>query len=208
MKWELAEALSNLHPLALAIVGESVFNNRTIILIDDIMLSVACGEDNQSTHSNSGLDKRRGGDILGIYQCRINSTECNVCSSLSYGMVVFGWYRIAFIFCTEVAGNFTFSLRVYRRNKLWRGGLLVLASNLQSRPSFVVGNHQSRSGVSHGSDRNSCIAGIVSACGGCCSCRTGIHLPLHLPGIFFRQCCYGCHLRMLNSSLVREDLLL
>jgi hypothetical protein len=140
MEEELAKTLANLHSLTLAVVGEGICDNRDIIFVYDIVLAVACSKDNRAMHGNTGPDKRRSSDILGIDQHRIDLMESLICCSLSYSIVVFGLRCIRSIICCKVTCNFTFGLRVNCRNEFRHGGLLLLAFSLESCPSFFVCN--------------------------------------------------------------------
>jgi len=54
---ELAEALPDFNPLALAVVGEGIGDDCRVVFIDDVVLGVGGGEDDGSTHGYPGAEE-------------------------------------------------------------------------------------------------------------------------------------------------------
>jgi len=132
-------SFSNLHLLTFTVIGEGVFDDGCVILVDDIRLGVTSGKDDIATDSNPCTDKRRCEDIFVVDDCGVDTAECCVCSNLACSIILFSVDRIWSFLPGEVTCNLPFSLRVGRRYKLGRGNLLILlATHFQGRPACSV----------------------------------------------------------------------
>jgi len=132
---ELAEALSDFDLLTLAVVGECVSDDCSVVFVDIIVLGVGGGEDNGSMHGYLGADKGGDGYILVGDQGFINLVECGIGDGLTGDVVSF---EVEGCFggggTWQVAPDFMFSLGVHGRNKLRCSRLppLILLSQVLS----------------------------------------------------------------------------
>jgi hypothetical protein len=83
------------------VVGKRVDDYRTVILVDDVVLVVASGENDGTAHCNSCTDEWGYGDIFIINKGRVDTAECDIGCFLSDCKVVVR--RIIVVFLLEVA---------------------------------------------------------------------------------------------------------
>jgi len=206
MQQELAVSFSDLHLLTFTIIGEGVFDDCCVILIDDIGLVVTGGEDDVATHCDPCIDKRRCEDIFVIDNCGVDTTERCIRCDLACVVVLFSRDHIRSLLIGEVTRDFPFSLGVGRSDKLGHGDLLIfLASDFQGRPSWGGGGHHRCWGSLCGGRYNGCIGRTIVFCHSHRS-RTGFFLFFLFLGILLRRphCWQSCT----DSSLVHEYLML
>jgi len=78
-------------------VSEGISDNRKIVLLDYVALTVACREDDCTTCRQPCTDEWRDINIFGVNKSGVNSTKCSICCSLFHGMVLFRRGGIGFI---------------------------------------------------------------------------------------------------------------
>ena len=89
MEQELAEALPDFNPLALAVVDEGIGDDCRVVFIDDVVLGVGGGEDDGSTHGYPGAEEGGGGYFLVVDQSFVESVEGCIRDDLACDVVSF-----------------------------------------------------------------------------------------------------------------------
>ena len=87
---ELAETFPCFHLLAFSIVGEGVCNDRGVVFVDDIVLGVTGGEDDGSTHGDSGAEEGGCGYVLVVNQGLVDSVKRGIGDGLTGTVASFG----------------------------------------------------------------------------------------------------------------------
>jgi len=91
---ELTESSSDLHFLTFTVVGEGVFDDCCVILIDNIGLVVTGGKDNVFADCNMRTDKHRREVIRVVDDYGVYVAERCFCCKLMCRIILFGEDRI------------------------------------------------------------------------------------------------------------------
>jgi hypothetical protein len=162
---ELAEPFANLY-LALAVVREGISDNRGVVFVDYIALTVAGCENDCTPYGDAGTDEWRNINILGIDESGVDSTQCDISRSLPCDVVLLGVSGIC-IFGGEVASHFTLSLWICRWYQLGRSCLFP-ASSPQGCPSSGIGRFLCWGGFGVRSTRHRRVRRTIASSGNGC----------------------------------------
>ena len=209
MQQELAEPSSDLHSLTFAVIGESVFNDRCVIFVDNIGLGITSGKDDIAMDCNPRTDKCRCKHVLVVHYGRVDMAECCIRCNLACGVVLFRVDNIRSLWAGEVARYLSLCLRVGHQDEFRCGNLLVfLAPNFEGRPSYGVGSHRRYWRGWYRSSHH-CIGWVgfpVGVCIGLVGCLFFIFLFLVF--LALGSDCRRCFEGVLDIALVGKNLLL
>jgi hypothetical protein len=122
------------------VIGESISNDVRIVLVHNIVLVVACSEDDSASYCDSYPNEWGGDDILVVYQDRVNTAECQIRDGqpFSIGSLVLNTIGIISIATLEVAYHLPFCLWIFGRYEFRRRSLRLAGSRLDGFPSTSV----------------------------------------------------------------------
>ena len=141
MQQKLAIAFTDLHLLTLPIVSEGICNDRRVVLIYDVVLGIAGGDNDRAMYGDSRTDERGYENVLVLDQGSVDMTECSVCHSLTFGIGFVQQNVRCFIGIAirKVACDLMLSLWILGWNKFWSGRLLLLDATRYGFPSSSAG---------------------------------------------------------------------
>jgi len=88
VKEKLVEAFSDFQCLALPIVGKSISDYCFGVLVENVVLDGAGGEDDGTPNSDTCTNKRWRNDMFVLDKSRVHTAECCIVSIFSYSIVV------------------------------------------------------------------------------------------------------------------------
>ena len=90
MQEELAETFPYYHLLTFSVIGEGICDDCGIVFVDDVVLRVAGGEDDGSTHGDSGAEEGGCGYVLVVNQGFVDSVKRGIGDGLMGTVASFG----------------------------------------------------------------------------------------------------------------------